>query len=366
MFACCSPASSYLEETLNTLQYAMRTRNIKNQPAVQVDPHEELVRELRAEMREIRDLNERLRKLATSVQRVGGCPDEVRELLDEALEDSGEGEAIHDGHGGGGGGGGGGRGHGGGGRGGKQLGDGGLYDPVPEREEDEEEDEEEERYERRAPMQGLDPHSQTKRKQPPRRGGGGGGGGGGRGGGAGQEDRQREQQMRRRQIEKEAAAAAHTYGGPAEGPGGYEDDLYGLGFDEQGGGGIGSRMAPEPEQAPRRRTLDGPPSGRRQGGGNNGGGGGGGSGRRQSAGRRGGGRSDVLSASYNADDSGFSLPALSDMIDDGGGGPQPGQVNARRKGNRSKAPLARTSGGTSGGLAGKARGGAFAISHCCL
>eukprot|EP01045_Picozoa_sp_COSAG04_P014809 COSAG04_NODE_1128_length_8137_cov_4.719831_8_plen_50_part_01 len=44
MFACCSPASAYLEETLNTLQYAMRTRNIKNKPAVQVDPHEELVR----------------------------------------------------------------------------------------------------------------------------------------------------------------------------------------------------------------------------------------------------------------------------------------------------------------------------------
>ena len=36
MFACCSPADSYLEETLNTLQYAARTRNITNKPAVQV------------------------------------------------------------------------------------------------------------------------------------------------------------------------------------------------------------------------------------------------------------------------------------------------------------------------------------------
>ena len=26
MFACCSPAASYLEETMNTLQYAMRAR----------------------------------------------------------------------------------------------------------------------------------------------------------------------------------------------------------------------------------------------------------------------------------------------------------------------------------------------------
>ena len=40
MFACCSPAGSYLEETLNTLQYAARTRNITNKPAVQVDPHD--------------------------------------------------------------------------------------------------------------------------------------------------------------------------------------------------------------------------------------------------------------------------------------------------------------------------------------
>ena len=36
MFACCSPAESYLEETLNTLQYAARARNITNKPAMQV------------------------------------------------------------------------------------------------------------------------------------------------------------------------------------------------------------------------------------------------------------------------------------------------------------------------------------------
>ena len=60
MFACCSPAGSYLEETLNTLQYAARTRNITNKPAVQVDPHEELVRELRKEMKLLKTQNAQL------------------------------------------------------------------------------------------------------------------------------------------------------------------------------------------------------------------------------------------------------------------------------------------------------------------
>lgn len=60
MFACCSPAGSYLEETLNTLQYAARTRNIQNKPAVQVDPHEELVRELRREMKLLKMQNSQL------------------------------------------------------------------------------------------------------------------------------------------------------------------------------------------------------------------------------------------------------------------------------------------------------------------
>ena len=38
MFACCSPADHFLEETLSTLSYAMRARNIVNKPSVQLDP----------------------------------------------------------------------------------------------------------------------------------------------------------------------------------------------------------------------------------------------------------------------------------------------------------------------------------------
>lgn len=55
MFACCSPADNFMEETLSTLSYAMRARNIVNKPSVQLDPHEELVRELKAENKECKE-----------------------------------------------------------------------------------------------------------------------------------------------------------------------------------------------------------------------------------------------------------------------------------------------------------------------
>jgi len=38
MIACCSPAETSYEETLNTLKYASRARNIKNKPIVNRDP----------------------------------------------------------------------------------------------------------------------------------------------------------------------------------------------------------------------------------------------------------------------------------------------------------------------------------------
>lgn len=38
MIACCSPAEFNFEETLNTLKYASRARNIKNKPVVNRDP----------------------------------------------------------------------------------------------------------------------------------------------------------------------------------------------------------------------------------------------------------------------------------------------------------------------------------------
>jgi len=38
MIACVSPSSTNYEETLNTLKYASRARNIKNKPVVNRDP----------------------------------------------------------------------------------------------------------------------------------------------------------------------------------------------------------------------------------------------------------------------------------------------------------------------------------------
>eukprot|EP00668_Euglena_longa_P015698 GGOE01019828.1.p1 GENE.GGOE01019828.1~~GGOE01019828.1.p1 ORF type:complete len:1054 (-),score=372.77 GGOE01019828.1:389-3259(-) len=50
MLACISPADSSLEETLNTLRYANRARNIRNTPVVNRDPHAALIASLRGEL----------------------------------------------------------------------------------------------------------------------------------------------------------------------------------------------------------------------------------------------------------------------------------------------------------------------------
>ena len=47
MIACISPAESSYEETLNTLKYASRARNIKNKPVINRDPHSQQICELR-------------------------------------------------------------------------------------------------------------------------------------------------------------------------------------------------------------------------------------------------------------------------------------------------------------------------------
>ena len=39
MIGCCSPHVSHVDETLSTLQYATRAKNIRNRPVVQLDPH---------------------------------------------------------------------------------------------------------------------------------------------------------------------------------------------------------------------------------------------------------------------------------------------------------------------------------------
>ncbi|KAJ3268125.1 Kinesin- protein 12, partial [Blyttiomyces sp. JEL0837] len=49
MFACVSPSSFNLHETLKTLRYAQRAKKIKNRPVVQIDPVRDAVLQLRRE-----------------------------------------------------------------------------------------------------------------------------------------------------------------------------------------------------------------------------------------------------------------------------------------------------------------------------
>ena len=47
MIACVSPAESNYEETLSSIKYASRARNIKNKPVVNRDPNSMLIDSLR-------------------------------------------------------------------------------------------------------------------------------------------------------------------------------------------------------------------------------------------------------------------------------------------------------------------------------
>jgi len=75
MLACVSPADSNFEETLNTLKYAHRTRNIKNKPIVNRDPH---AAELTRMKMQIQSLQAQLRK-----QQNGEIDDEYVSVLHE-------------------------------------------------------------------------------------------------------------------------------------------------------------------------------------------------------------------------------------------------------------------------------------------
>jgi hypothetical protein len=62
MIACCSPSAAHLEETLSTLSYATRAKNIKNAPAVQMDPQQAALAALRREIKVLRAENVYLRE----------------------------------------------------------------------------------------------------------------------------------------------------------------------------------------------------------------------------------------------------------------------------------------------------------------
>ncbi len=56
MVACLSPADNNYDETLSTLRYANRAKNICNQPHVNEDPKDTMLREYQEEIQKLRTL----------------------------------------------------------------------------------------------------------------------------------------------------------------------------------------------------------------------------------------------------------------------------------------------------------------------
>ncbi len=54
MIACISPADNNYDETLSTLRYANRAKNIKNKPKINEDPKDALLREFQLEIERLK------------------------------------------------------------------------------------------------------------------------------------------------------------------------------------------------------------------------------------------------------------------------------------------------------------------------
>lgn len=58
MIACLSPADNNYDETLSTLRYANRAKNIKNKPRINEDPKDTMLREYQEEIKKLRQMLE--------------------------------------------------------------------------------------------------------------------------------------------------------------------------------------------------------------------------------------------------------------------------------------------------------------------
>lgn len=58
MVACLSPADNNYDETLSTLRYANRAKNITNQPHINEDPKDTMLREYQEEIKKLKTLLE--------------------------------------------------------------------------------------------------------------------------------------------------------------------------------------------------------------------------------------------------------------------------------------------------------------------
>ena len=62
LIACCCPSSKFVEESLNTLNYATRAARIKNRPVLQVDEKDQLINRLRQALRLLKEENSNLKQ----------------------------------------------------------------------------------------------------------------------------------------------------------------------------------------------------------------------------------------------------------------------------------------------------------------
>jgi kinesin family protein 3/17 len=58
MVACLSPADNNYDETLSTLRYANRAKNIQNKPKINEDPKDTMLREYQEEIKKLRQMLE--------------------------------------------------------------------------------------------------------------------------------------------------------------------------------------------------------------------------------------------------------------------------------------------------------------------
>lgn len=58
MVACLSPADNNYDETLSTLRYANRAKNIKNKPKINEDPKDAMLREYQEEIQKLKSMLE--------------------------------------------------------------------------------------------------------------------------------------------------------------------------------------------------------------------------------------------------------------------------------------------------------------------
>jgi len=80
MLACCSPLGEHCEETLNTLHFAELALNVKSQPIVILDPQDQMILDLHATIKALRDDNRQLAEQLSAAMNGAPAPGSPQEM----------------------------------------------------------------------------------------------------------------------------------------------------------------------------------------------------------------------------------------------------------------------------------------------